>query len=957
MVLCANAVSKGDWRGVSTAMTDIPAAPILPHMPYRGIEPFRYVDQPIFFARAQETRKLLRSITIYRGVLLYGASGTGKSSLINAGVIPVVRPEGFAPHRLRVQPIQGSEIIVERIPMTTEGQRPYLPSIFVDDSNPAAQVVLSLATFAERLQAASADSAPLLIFDQFEEFITLFEESLQGKALRKAQAVQQEITTLLLRLLRDHSLPIKLLFVFREDYLAKLSKLFVQSPDLTDHYLRLTAPLVNMLPMIIRGPFLDQALRQHFGKELSDELARKVMAKIEKSSAGGGLNLSEVQIVCLELWRSENPESLFKQRGVQGVLEDYLDRAINLLGSDHLRDPALALLSFLITPSGTRNIVAEDDLITRVNKEEQIATELLRTALKALEIKTKLVRRELRYKTYFYELVSEFLVPWVANQKAARSMAIEHRRLDETSLRTAGAVPGAIGIAPDPHHLEMLRQDLRIWHAWRRNNPTIAPTLARADLAGRPLRAIDLSDANLSQATLDETDLRDALLRSADLTAATLQGADLTGANLGRATLRGARLDHAKLRQAQLRDANLMRASLVEADLRGADLTHADLTGADLTGANLSGASLSYATLVDTNLKRADMTGCTVIGITLWDMNLEGADQSSLVISDPDEPSITVDDLGVAPFVGMLLKSSTIQQVFTARSSKAVLLLGNFAQDRMDILETMLGVIRGRGYVPMVINVDRAYGQDIAKTIDILISLSRFVIADFSGVSSPLELLSTLAAITIPFVPLIHQGERVVGLPVGMQPVLAVPFIAYTGPDSLSRRLPAEGIDAAEQKYQERQLLLRQRLGQAAEPTQPHVAPVDVAQPQSRAPSDAGVEPPLLIASPVEATLSDEQKQTISNIVQNYTSQDRIRVAHKDVKVLAQDPELNELLTPVGSDSEERYLDLIELGQRIQAAQTGARRFGGIARYLLRMLQIKIRYAPSSAPPETEFGV
>ncbi len=41
---------------------------------------------------------------MYRGVLLYGDSGSGKSSLVNAGLIPEAIRLGFEPERLRVQP-------------------------------------------------------------------------------------------------------------------------------------------------------------------------------------------------------------------------------------------------------------------------------------------------------------------------------------------------------------------------------------------------------------------------------------------------------------------------------------------------------------------------------------------------------------------------------------------------------------------------------------------------------------------------------------------------------------------------------------------------------------------------------------------------------------------------------------------------------------------------------------
>ena len=72
-----------------------------PTAPFRGIEPYRFADRDIFFARDSDTRKLVRSVTIYRGVLLYGSSGAGKSSLINAGLIPALLAENFVPDRIR----------------------------------------------------------------------------------------------------------------------------------------------------------------------------------------------------------------------------------------------------------------------------------------------------------------------------------------------------------------------------------------------------------------------------------------------------------------------------------------------------------------------------------------------------------------------------------------------------------------------------------------------------------------------------------------------------------------------------------------------------------------------------------------------------------------------------------------------------------------------------------------
>lgn len=422
---------------------------MLPQAPYRGIESFRFIDEPIFCARSAETLKLVRSVTVYRGVLLYGASGSGKSSLINAGLMPELVREGFFVERIRVQPIRDEEMIIERISLTPEGLPPYLSSIFVDESSESstkksffekifssqgeadARLVLSVDRFLAALREGSRDRPTLLIFDQFEEFVTLFEEAPQVQSLQDAREIQAGILEALVTLLRDHSLPVKLLFAFREDYLARLSMLFRKCPDLTDQYLRLTSPDRAALLDIVRGPFRTEEARTHFGRELSDEVAGALSAEMDKRGEGDLLNLSEVEIVCDRLWHSDNPAELLKSRGIQGLLEDYLAEELDRL--QNLRDPAVALLSRMVTSGGTRNVISEDDLLPRVSKEEKLPLKSLTEALRILEKDTRLVRREQRNKVYFYEIVSEFLVPWIFRQKelreAARDRGAFRRRL------------------------------------------------------------------------------------------------------------------------------------------------------------------------------------------------------------------------------------------------------------------------------------------------------------------------------------------------------------------------------------------------------------------------------------------------------------------------------------------------------------------------------------------------
>lgn len=423
-------------------------APPLPEAPYRGIESFRYIDQKIFSTREEETWDLLSNILIYRGVLLYGDSGSGKSSLINAGLIPVALKENLIAHRLRIQLRRGKEIKLERIPTESDDQPPYLPSVFVEQGSPkdeALSLEISLEDFYEsldRLRGTPVDKLrPLLIFDQFEEFITLFEEILRGGereeaklAQKEAPEVRENILSTLTRLMEDETLPVKILFVFREEYLAKLNLLFKACPELLDQYVRLLPPRVEVAEKIIRAPFVDEGLKTKFiedapgrsHKEIPESLAIAIAAQLQQRSDSGFINLSELQIVCRKLWESPDPIKFFEEQDadIQKVVEDYWADVLKKLGD--LYDTAIALLGNMVTSSNTRNIVSEPDL--RYREKDNFTPEQIDAALEAL-VERKLVRREPRHKIYFYEIASEFLVPWIQQKKSARLAQIEARKL------------------------------------------------------------------------------------------------------------------------------------------------------------------------------------------------------------------------------------------------------------------------------------------------------------------------------------------------------------------------------------------------------------------------------------------------------------------------------------------------------------------------------------------------
>jgi energy-coupling factor transporter ATP-binding protein EcfA2 len=63
-------------------------------MPYPGLRPFEAEDQAVFFGREAQIGAMLRQLEDHRFVAVVGSSGSGKSSLVRAGLLPAVK-EGF----------------------------------------------------------------------------------------------------------------------------------------------------------------------------------------------------------------------------------------------------------------------------------------------------------------------------------------------------------------------------------------------------------------------------------------------------------------------------------------------------------------------------------------------------------------------------------------------------------------------------------------------------------------------------------------------------------------------------------------------------------------------------------------------------------------------------------------------------------------------------------------------
>ena len=65
-----------------------PVAVTRPERPYPGLRPFEKEEWAIFFGRERMIDEVIGRLSESRLVLIHGVSGSGKSSLVRAGVLP-----------------------------------------------------------------------------------------------------------------------------------------------------------------------------------------------------------------------------------------------------------------------------------------------------------------------------------------------------------------------------------------------------------------------------------------------------------------------------------------------------------------------------------------------------------------------------------------------------------------------------------------------------------------------------------------------------------------------------------------------------------------------------------------------------------------------------------------------------------------------------------------------------
>ena len=222
--------------------------------PWIGLASFTEGDRGFFAGRGDEIEDLLRLVRRDTLTLLYGVSGLGKTSLVQAGLFPALREENVLPVPIRLDYLEGARPLAHQI-MDAIGAAAMAARIEAPLPRPNETLWEYFHREGNHFWSARNDLVtPFLAFDQFEEFFTLGRET-PARAAQAGAFIEQFADLVENRppaALRDDPsrvkgfnfkpVPLKVLLAMREDYLADLDRI-------RSHFRALGQNRLRLLPM------------------------------------------------------------------------------------------------------------------------------------------------------------------------------------------------------------------------------------------------------------------------------------------------------------------------------------------------------------------------------------------------------------------------------------------------------------------------------------------------------------------------------------------------------------------------------------------------------------------------------------------------------------------------------------------------------------------------------------
>lgn len=407
--------------------------------PFKFLNSYGREDTNIFFGRDDEINELYEMIFQSSVILVYGASGTGKTSLIDCGLAGK-----FQPHDWLALMIRRGANINDSLQKVLDSEGGQISTIVTDTSysdewsDSIGINTKELTEIGKSLKAVYEKSfRPIyLIFDQFEELFILGTANEQETFLKTVQDILQS------------NQPVKLIFAIREEYLGYLFEFERTVPQLMRKKLRIEPMNYEKVKQVIIGAssFENSNVKLMPGEE--DQIAKGIFDKIKGKGKSLTIQLPFLQVFLDKFYlkvtgdESRTAEAVFTMQALNemgeigDVLINFLDDQVSSISKNlKTKFPELTpeliwrMLSPFSTIEGTREPISKQGLRERL---KGVDTKLIDEIITAFTNS-----RILRYNDTIdmYEIAHDALAKPIAEKRSVEEKTLlEIKRLIKSQV-------------------------------------------------------------------------------------------------------------------------------------------------------------------------------------------------------------------------------------------------------------------------------------------------------------------------------------------------------------------------------------------------------------------------------------------------------------------------------------------------------------------------------------------
>jgi WD40 repeat protein len=355
---------------------------------FRGLLPFQEADRNRFYGREADTHALFDRVSHneFRFGILFGDSGSGKTSLVRAALLPKLWEAGFMPIYCRLYKDPVGSVVEECSKRSQIAPR--------QEEDPARYILRV---------CLESGATVVIVCDQFEEFFVNF----------KTRRERESFISFVTACHNSASAPVKFLFAMRSDFLYLVNEFEGRIPE----------PLMSSKLYHLRNFDEEQAevIIEKSARRASLPFEKGLSRQVARDLATADTVLpSELQIVGEQLQnkRIYTAQEYRRAGGKESLVHSFLEDVIRGSGD---QESARLLLRSLISDENTRLTLPLDEISRRTQRSGHTVERILNILARA-----RLVREIQEDDPWRYELMHEYLIERI-NQITGKVMDATQR--------------------------------------------------------------------------------------------------------------------------------------------------------------------------------------------------------------------------------------------------------------------------------------------------------------------------------------------------------------------------------------------------------------------------------------------------------------------------------------------------------------------------------------------------